>query len=75
MIHSLTNFFLLQMVFDSSIWLTLFETGVGGYFWGSKGNDFLTLGVTNPLEPFFAKFFTGGLPRAPKKFRNDTLQI
>ena len=26
-------------------------------FLGSKGNDFLILGVTDPLEPFLAKFF------------------
>ena len=35
----------------SSFVLTLFETGVmlKAIFGGSKGNDFLTLGVTNPL--------------------------
>ena len=53
----------------SSFVLTLFETGVmlKAIFGGSKGNDFLTLGVTNPLEPFLAKFFHWGTPQGPRK--------
>ena len=32
------------------------------YFLGSKGNDFLILGVTSPLELYLAKFFHWGIP-------------
>ena len=42
---------------------------------GSKGNDFLILGVTDPLELFSANFFTGGPARAPKKFKNYIFQM
>ena len=36
-------------------------------FGGSKGNDFLTLGVTYHLEPFLAKIFDWGTPQGPQK--------
>ena len=34
---------------------------------GSKGNDFLSLGVTDPLEPILAKVFHWGTPQGPRK--------
>ena len=66
---------------ETTLHLTLFETGGAfntplrkinhfkSYFWGSKGNDFLVLGVTNPLEPFLAKFFQWETPQGPKSLK------
>ena len=42
-------------------------------FWGSKGNDFFIIGVTDLMEPFFGKQFSLGDPSMTQKLKK-TLQ-